>query len=158
MSNQDYEIGICFFSAKHTAQGIEAKASWLKIKIMCLSGATCLPAEHYKILLCSFVGYEAYIIILLTCSCHDIAEKLLIWLKNCSFGIKTAKSGKTIIVSKSNEPLIYFEIAAWYLFGLIWFMVFRATFNNISVISWISVLLVEQTGISEENQRPVASR
>ena len=33
-------------------------------------------------------------------------------------------------------------------------MVFNATFNNISVISWWSVLLVEETG---ENYRPVAS-
>jgi hypothetical protein len=31
-------------------------------------------------------------------------------------------------------------------------MVFNATFNNISVISWQSVLLVEETGIPEENQ------
>jgi hypothetical protein len=27
------------------------------------------------------------------------------------------------------------------------FMVFNATFNNISVISWQSVLLVEETGV-----------
>ena len=33
-------------------------------------------------------------------------------------------------------------------------MVFNATFNNISVISWWSVLLVEETG---ENHQPVAS-
>ena len=33
-------------------------------------------------------------------------------------------------------------------------MVFIATFNNISVILWQSVLLVEET---EENQRPAAS-
>ena len=33
-------------------------------------------------------------------------------------------------------------------------MVFNATFNNISVISWRSVLLVEETG---ENHRPVTS-
>ena len=32
-------------------------------------------------------------------------------------------------------------------------MVFNATINNISVISWWSVLLVEKTG---ENHRPVA--
>ena len=32
-------------------------------------------------------------------------------------------------------------------------MVFNTTFNNISVISWRSVLLVEETG---ENDRPVA--
>ena len=30
-------------------------------------------------------------------------------------------------------------------------MVFNATFNNISVISWQSVLLVEETEVSEEN-------
>jgi hypothetical protein len=30
-------------------------------------------------------------------------------------------------------------------------MVFNATFNNISVISWQSVLLVEETGIPGEN-------
>jgi hypothetical protein len=29
-------------------------------------------------------------------------------------------------------------------------MVFNATFNNIPVISWQSVLLVEETGIPEE--------
>ena len=29
-------------------------------------------------------------------------------------------------------------------------MVFNATFNNISVISWLSVLLVEKTGVSAE--------
>jgi len=35
--------------------------------------------------------------------------------------------------------------------------VFNATFNNISVISLGSVLLVEETGGSGENHRPVAS-
>ena len=30
-------------------------------------------------------------------------------------------------------------------------MVFNATFNNISVMSWRSVLLVEETGVPEEN-------
>jgi hypothetical protein len=36
-------------------------------------------------------------------------------------------------------------------------MVFNATFNNISVISWRSVLLVEETGAPGENHRPVTS-
>ena len=40
--------------------------------------------------------------------------------------------------------------------GLVWFMVFNATFNNISVISWRSVLLVEETGVPRENHWPVA--
>ena len=43
-----------------------------------------------------------------------------------------------------------FRILA-YLEGL---MVFNATFNNFSVISWWSVVLVEETGV---NHRPVAS-
>ena len=34
----------------------------------------------------------------------------------------------------------------------------KATFNNISVITWRSVLLVEETGEPGENHRPVASR
>jgi len=34
---------------------------------------------------------------------------------------------------------------------------FKATFNNISVISWRSVLLVEENGVRGENHRPVAS-
>ena len=36
-------------------------------------------------------------------------------------------------------------------------MVFNATFNNSSVISWRSVLLVEKTGVPGENPRQVAS-
>jgi hypothetical protein len=36
-------------------------------------------------------------------------------------------------------------------------MVFNTTFNNISVISWWSVLLVEETGGPGENHQPVAS-
>ena len=37
-------------------------------------------------------------------------------------------------------------------------MVFNATFNNISVISWRSVLLVEETVAPGENHRPVTSQ
>jgi len=36
-------------------------------------------------------------------------------------------------------------------------MVINATFNNISVISSRSVVLVEETGVPGENNRPVAS-
>jgi hypothetical protein len=40
---------------------------------------------------------------------------------------------------------------------LVCLMVFNATFNNISVIWWRSVLLVEETAVPGENHRPVAS-
>ena len=36
-------------------------------------------------------------------------------------------------------------------------MMFNATFNNISAISWRSVLFVEETGVPGENHRPAAS-
>ena len=36
-------------------------------------------------------------------------------------------------------------------------LVFSATFNNISVMSWPSILLMEETGVPGENYRPVAS-
>jgi len=44
------------------------------------------------------------------------------------------------------------------MYKLVWFgfMVFNATFNNISVISCRSVLLVEET-VPGENHQPVAS-
>ena len=38
-----------------------------------------------------------------------------------------------------------------------WFMVFNATFNNVSVILWRSVLLVEETWVPGENYLSVAS-
>jgi hypothetical protein len=34
--------------------------------------------------------------------------------------------------------------------GLVWFLVLNATFNNISAISWQSVLLVEETEVPGE--------
>ena len=37
-------------------------------------------------------------------------------------------------------------------------MVFNVTFINGSVISFLSVLLVKETGIPEENRRPAATR
>jgi hypothetical protein len=41
--------------------------------------------------------------------------------------------------------------------GLGVFSLTTLSINNISVISWRSVLLVEETGVSGENHRPVAS-
>ena len=37
-------------------------------------------------------------------------------------------------------------------------MVFSATFNNISVISWLSVLLVEEIGVPGRNNRQVTDK
>ena len=47
-----------------------------------------------------------------------------------------------------------------FIIWLVWFgfVEFNATFNNISVISQRSVLLVEETGVPGENHRHVASQ
>ena len=37
-------------------------------------------------------------------------------------------------------------------------MVFNASFKNISVILWRSVLLMEETGVPGENHRPTESQ
>ena len=52
-----------------------------------------------------------------------------------------------------NFTQFLIHIQCW----LVGFMVFNATFNNISVISWRSVLLVEETGVPRKNHRPAAS-
>jgi hypothetical protein len=59
---------------------------------------------------------------------HDIAEILL----------KVASNRKNL---ETNLCRFFF----------CWFVVFNATFKNISVISWQSVLLVEETGVSGKN-------
>ena len=54
-------------------------------------------------------------------------------------------------ISVVEENLVFFV-------GLVyWFMVFNATFNNVSVISWRSFSLVEDTRVPRENHKPVAS-
>ena len=58
---------------------------------------------------------------------------------------------------------MYFKIAFALIINLAIFinkvrlMVFNATFNDISVISWRPVLLMEEAGIPGENHRLVAS-
>jgi len=37
-------------------------------------------------------------------------------------------------------------------------MVFYSTFNNISVLSWQSILLVEETGVPGKNHLPTATQ
>ena len=42
-----YEIGICCFFAKHEALRSYSKTCWVRIRIMCPSGATCLPTDCF---------------------------------------------------------------------------------------------------------------
>ena len=56
-----------------------------------------------------------------------------------------------------NVYIYYVIICPIIFFLMVGFMVLNTTFNNISVISWLSVLLVEETGVPGENHRSVAS-
>jgi hypothetical protein len=59
----------------------------------------------------------------------------------------TNKKYQTLKIDTINaHSLVYFG-----------FMVLKATFNNILVISWRTVLLVEETGVPGESHLPSAS-
>jgi hypothetical protein len=45
------------------------------------------------------------------------------------------------------------ESGCWF---MVWFILLKATFNNISVISWQSILLVEETRVPRENHWPAS--
>jgi hypothetical protein len=73
--------------------------------------------------------------------CHDIAEILL------KVALNTIKP-----TNQPNYPLVKIKNV-----GVDQVYWQSATFNNISAISWQSVLLVEETGGPGENHWPVAS-
>ena len=67
-----------------------------------------------------------------------------------------------VIIDNTNtqvwEMCPYVDIVSSYVIeGGVRVMVFNTTFKNISVISWWSVLLVEETGVPRENHWPSTS-
>jgi len=58
-------------------------------------------------------------------------------------------------LTKESTIIIVHANFHWFLLLVLWkrvrVMVFNATFNDISVISWGSVLLVKETGVSRVN-------
>ena len=58
--------------------------------------------------------------------------------------------------SADSTPLIGMMLSVVFVCLFVCLMVFKATFSNNSVISWWSVLLVEEAGGFGENHRPVA--
>ena len=73
-------------------------------------------------------------------------HKKIKWPKICHFKAKDSSSNFT--ASRNIFIFFYFYICL---------IVFKATFNTISVILWQSVLLVEETVEPGENHRPVAN-
>ena len=71
----------------------------------------------------------------------------------CAFNItKKLTKGKWKMTINTDITTKYIKVSLF-----VCLMVFNATFNNISVISWRSVLLMEETGGPGENHRPVVS-
>jgi copper chaperone CopZ len=65
---------------------------------------------------------------------------LVIYIMYCNYCVVSTKQ----TLEKTEGAVIYVQSI-------------NMTFNNISVISWQSVLLVEETGVPGENHRHVAS-
>ena len=72
--------------------------------------------------------------------------------KTKSMGIIKREAVSSVGLSDLDNILAYYLDKTTLLFDGV-----NDSFNNISVISWRSVLLVEQTGGPGENHRPVAS-
>jgi len=86
---------------------------------------------------CSFLWQVAVCVLLHNFVYHD--SRVL-----CYCNVMITNSGRSVAIFNCK---------------MVWFgcMVFNVTFNNISVISWRSVLLVKETGGPGENHRSVAS-
>ena len=64
------------------------------------------------------------------------------------------KATGNIVINLINTTIIQHVNLVWSRFRV---MMFNATFNNISVILWRSVVLVEEIRVPEENHRPIAN-
>jgi hypothetical protein len=67
------------------------------------------------------------------------------------------ESNNAVFIDMHSLNMLKYEPIQIIHVSFVWFIVFNATFNNISVTSWQSVLLVEETRAPRENHRPVAS-
>jgi len=84
------------------------------------------------------------------CEYIKITQELL----QCNIKLKQISISR---ISEFNKPLVSGPVHKTVNRSMVIIMVFSATFNNISVISWRSALLVGETAVPEENHRPVAS-
>jgi len=87
-----------------------------------------------------------------------------LWLESPAIWTYLRNQYKINVVFELLSKLELIIVSENVLFGMISIaglrvrvMVFNATFNNISIISWRSVLLVEETGVPGETHRTAAS-
>ena len=88
----------------------------------------------------------------------------IMYICTCNWPINDQHLGykQKVFGSEAKLNRLQCKLIIWYLpievkYGLFTLMVFNATFNNISVILWQSVLLVEETRVPREHHWPVAS-
>ena len=83
------------------------------------------------------------------CGYYFIYYIVLSWVKKQQ--PRNLNCNNEVVTTVNNQLKIWREQPIW------GGMAMNATFNNISVISWRSVLLVEETGVPGENYRPAES-
>ena len=85
------------------------------------------------------------------------ASSIFLWMIFCILVI-SKPSSEVFFITSWNLKLLEEKMWFWFLaFDRLGIMVFNATFNNISVISLRSFLLVDETRVPEVNHRPAAS-
>ena len=85
------------------------------------------------------------------CGCVMLWASLSICRHNGFHANKCVLVDQSFWNCSTQTPLIVIKVGSCSPIHLVWFMVFNAIFNNISVISWRSILLVE---VTRENHWP----
>jgi hypothetical protein len=99
-------------------------------------------------IVCSSLSYSFWLILWYLQTFSSNSYSLLLEIISCCFHVIWCLIVSRLYYTYSNLVLC--------LLNFVCFMVFNTPFNNISVISWRTVLL-EETGVPRENHHPVAS-
>ena len=105
---------------------------------------------------CAHFNIQVHVLILISISIYHINPGN--FALQCLYRIR--RVGGHVVMCKECQLCLFqrFSFGYWFVGLFVCLMVFNVTFNNISsVISWWSVLLVEETGRPGKNHRPVAS-
>jgi hypothetical protein len=98
---------------------------------------------------CSSLSYSFWLILWYLQTFSSNGYSLLLEIISCCFHVIWCLIVSRLSYTYSNLVLC--------LFNFVCFMVFNTSFNNSSVISWRTVLLLEKTGVPTENHHPVAN-
>ena len=100
-------------------------------------------------IVCSSLSYNFWLILWYLQTFPSNGYSFLLEVISCCFHVIWCLIVSRLSYTYSNLVLC--------LLNFVCFMVFNTPFKNISVISWRTVLLLEETGVPRENHHPVAS-